>query len=67
MTQGEPEPTLSEQVALQYMALLNEVNSLGLEQFAAMVDAATEDEKRGLLVAANRVRSQIAKFLTKVG
>jgi hypothetical protein len=67
MSQGQPEPTLSEQVALHYMSLLNEVNGLGLERFAAMVDAATDQEKTQLLQACNVVRSQIAKFVTKVG
>lgn len=67
MTQGQPEPTLSEQVALQYMSLLNEVNSLGLERFAAMVDSASDQERMQLLQACNVVRTQIARFVTKVG
>jgi hypothetical protein len=65
MTQPEtPNPLYDLQAiaAKNYLALLNEISSMGMPGFMALLDAATEDELRALLVACNVVYQQIQKF-----
>lgn len=73
MTQPEvpptPTPTMTRQQVTfhHYHALLNEIQALGIERFAQMIDASTEEELTDLLTAANVVRLRIRAFQTKVG
>jgi hypothetical protein len=72
MTQPNPEATLTQltrtQITFQhYHGLLNEIQRLGIEHFAVMIDESTEDELTDLLTAANVVRARIQSYRTKKG
>ena len=71
MTQN-PETTLTQmtrqQVCFQlYHGLLNEIQKLGIEHFAQMIDTANDDELTDLLTAANVVRAQIQRYRVAKG
>lgn len=71
MTQPVEAPPLAtltrQQVTFgHYHALLNEIQALGIERFAAMIDTSTEEELTELLTAANVVRLRIRAFQAKV-
>jgi len=60
-------PTRPQMTFQHYHALLNEIQHLGIEHFAALIDESTEDELTELLTAANVVRARIAAYRTKRG
>ena len=65
--QAQSELTKQQFTILQFLTLLHEVNAMGQEGFAGMIDAASEEELTALLQSCNQVRTHIAKFKTKVG
>jgi hypothetical protein len=56
------EETKAQTTMRHYMALLNEVNSLGMVGFAQLVDTLPDGELDELLSAANLVRTKVAAF-----
>lgn len=57
-----PEEETKQMTAMRhYMALLNEANNLGLEEFARLIDKSTDAELGELLQAANVIRNRIAR------
>jgi hypothetical protein len=49
------------------MAILQEINAIGVNGYLELIDAATEDELRALATAADTIYNQIQKFKASRG
>lgn len=63
-TAGESEAKihLAGQTMAIYFELLTDVNNLGIQGFAALLDGSTEEELRALLGASEVIRKALSRF-----